>query len=392
MSDETPTQPAALLQNVYAAPGATASPGRRVLPAWKVSARRALQVFGLGIASFAATLLLTPHLPGRTRESVGFAISTGFFALGVVWAMVALRRMWRVIPGVPGGWRVLVILFPLLTGAVFSFFGTILTVFATGNFVRGRQLRRRGQVLLPPVHSGDDWASLAFQTTVDPAVRPALAAQWRQNGRTEHASVAAFARLTLDLMALGAPPKLLAAANRDALDEMRHTELCFSLAQALDGVSESPGPFPAAQHAGGLLSSRALALSQLAVSSLIDGALHEGLSARVIARLVKRCEEPAIREVLRELAADEGRHAAHGWDIVEWCLDQGGELVAHALRGALTRLPDGIDPEHPADARGGGWERYGIHGMALEAEEYGKAKADVTQRVLSITREFRRAA
>ena len=33
---------------------------------------------------------------------------------------------------------------------------------------------------------------------VDADVRDVLAAQWRENGRTEHASVAAFAHLSLD--------------------------------------------------------------------------------------------------------------------------------------------------------------------------------------------------
>jgi hypothetical protein len=153
----------------------------------------------------------------------------------------------------------------------------------------------------------------------------------------------------------------------------------------LDGRSESPGPFPAAQYAGGLPSSRPLALAQLAVSSLVDGALHEGLSARVIARLVKRCEEPVVRDALRELAADEGRHAAHGWDVVEWCLDEGGASVAHALQGALWTIPENIDSDLPAGARDGAWEKHGIHGLALEAEEHAKARADLVRRVRALT-------
>jgi hypothetical protein len=170
-----------------------------------------------------------------------------------------------------------------------------------------------------------------FAVSAAPEIRAKLAARWRENGRTEHASVAAFTRLTLDLIALGAPAGLIEAANHDSLDEIRNADFCFSLARALDDRRESPGPFPGAQHAGGLPASRPLALAQLAVSSLVDGALHDGLSARVIARLAKRCEEPTVRDVLLELAADEGRHSAHGWDVVEWCLAEGGAPVAHAL-------------------------------------------------------------
>jgi hypothetical protein len=146
------------------------------------------------------------------------------------------------------------------------------------------------------------------------ALRATLAHQWRENGRTEHASVAAYARLTLDLIALGAPPSLVRAAQRDALDEIRHTELCFSLARAIDGRDVGPGPF-AVMDGASRSGSRALSLARLAVDSLVDGALHEGVSARVIAQLAKRTDMEPIRALLKELAADEGRHAAHGWDV-----------------------------------------------------------------------------
>ena len=252
---------------------------------------------------------------------------------------------------------------------------------ATLWFSRGRQLRHLGRVLLPPVDGGEDWSRSNLAPDDAGSLRSALAAQWRENGRTEHASVAAFARLILDLMALGAPPSLVAAANRDALDEIRHTELCFSLARSLDGKAEGPGPFPEAQHAHTLPRARERALAKLAVDSLIDGALHEGVSARVIAQLAKRCEDPAIRAVLQELAADEGRHAAHGWDVVEWCLEQGGRPVVWALRGALRALPREMSTPLPPGAEDGSWERWGIHGRALEQESYRAALAQIGTRV-----------
>jgi len=108
--------------------------------------------------------------------------------------------------------------------------------------------------------------------------------------------------------------------------------------------------------------------------------MHEGVSARVIARLARQCEQPPVRDALRELAADEGRHAAHGWDVVEWCLAEGGAPVAHALRGALRTIPERIT----SDAGEPGWEQYGLHGAALEAEEYAKARADVVRKVRAL--------
>jgi hypothetical protein len=221
--------------------------------------------------------------------------------------------------------------------------------------------------------------------SIDPSVRDALAMQWRENGRTEHASVAAFAKLTLDLMSLGAPPELLAAANRDSLDEIRHAQLCFSLARAIDGRPESPAAFPETRRPARLPGPRSWALARLAVDSLVDGALHEGQSARVVALLAREHAVPQFRDVLREIAADEGRHTAHGWDVVEWCLAAGGRPVAAALRGAMAAIPANEPSTLPQQARDGSWERYGIPGAATEAEQYARTRADLVRRVRRLT-------
>lgn len=267
---------------------------------------------------------------------------------------------------------------------VMTAFGLLSALMSVGGATRGRQLRSFGRVLLPPIRRGGSWAGCvlgALDVRVPEPSRRALARQWRENGRTEHASVAAFARLTLDLVALGAPPKLVAEANRDAIDEIRHAELCFSLARALDGANEGPGPFPAPRRANTLPRIRTLALAGLAVDSLLDGALHEGVSARIIARLAKRCEDPATRAVLAELAADEGRHAAHGWHVVEWCLAEGGHPVADALRGAVKIIPLRVQSGTAEPARDGSWERWGVPGLNLEAEEYAAARVRIIRRV-----------
>ena len=75
------------------------------------------------------------------------------------------------------------------------------------------------------------------------------------------------------------------------------------------------------------------------------------------------------------------RTAAHGWDVVAWCLDEGGAPVAAALLGAVKVLPERMTSTLPEAAQDGSWERWGIPGRALEAEEYAQARA----RVLSQT-------
>ncbi len=363
-------------------------------PPWRISSRRALTMFGAGFAGLALLLVAAWLFRNLHQRVVASALGgcTVIFAIALVRGVIAVRRMHRSDSKVPAGWMAAVMALPVVGGLVMTFFGTIVTALTTVGFARGRQLRRRGKVLLPEVAEGGAWAHLPLVVEASGELRSALAAQWRENGRTEHASVAAFARLTLELISLGAPPELLEAANRDAKDEIRHAELCFSLARALDGQQQGPGPFPEARRAGGSPGSRSLSLARLAVESLIDGALHEGVSARVIARLARRCEVPAIAGLLRELAADEGRHAAHGWDVVQWCLEQGGAPVGQALLGAIEALPRQIDSALPAAARDGSWERYGIHGAALEHDEHARARADLVRRIEDMVQSARLAA
>ena len=359
-------------------------------PAWRSLARDARNAAFAGTA--AATLAM---IIGATPVSAvplywkisATAIIAAFclFGAACIRAAMALSSMARAGEPVGAMPRAKMIGILVAAGAMAAF-GVFIAMMGTIGMSRGRQLRRRGKVLLPPLGPGGAWAALPLESKVPAGIRDAVAARWRENGRTEHASVAAFARLTMDLIALGAPPDLIHSANLDARDEIRHAELCFSIAKALDGRDGGPGPFPEAQTARTLPSNRTLALAGLAVDSLIDGALHEGLSARVIAQLAKRCDEPAIRSLLLELAADEGRHAAHGWDVVKWCLAEGGAPVVHALRGAIAAIPEHHASDLPAEARGGGWEKFGIHGAALEEEQHQLALASLSARVEMMTR------
>jgi hypothetical protein len=357
--------------------------GQALLPfrsvQWSVLFPAALVVVG-GFLLF----LWVRELPQTKEPFLPDVFAMLFWIHAVLGVVVAGLGLWvlRTTGPEKRGLVAFLIRVPIVGGLLMGVWGTLLTHYSTLGYVRGRQLRRRGRILLPGVISSDHWSCIPM-TVPSTVERTALASEWRENGRTEHASVAAFARMTLDLVALGAPPRLLAAAQQDAQDELRHTELCFSLARALDGKHASPGPFPEIVRAGNSWGSRPLALVQLAVTSLIDGALHEGLSARIVAKLAKRCELPAIREVLKEIAADEGRHAAHGWDVVEWCLREGGTPVASALRGAVDALPRAMTGARPNPSR---WEAFGLPSEALQQEEYLRAREDVQRRVNALLR------
>lgn len=393
--------PLSPLDRVYAAPGAEPEAAEEKERAAKVEAARGVRtrsakLLGLSVAAFGLSILLLGITSGRgSPAALVLLVAAALGVAGAGHSIIALVKGVSAAAG-PGAaaWSI------TLAGAnlFMTLLGLLTAWLSTMTFTRGRQIRSFGKILLPPVEARREaWTALAKtkELALDPATisldgdtRAALAAQWRENGRTEHASVAAFARLTLDLMALGAPPELVAGANRDALDEIRHAELCFGLARALDGRSEGPGAFPAAARARALSGNRTMALAELAVDSLIDGALHEGVSARIVAKLARRCDDATIGSMMKEIAADEGRHARHGWDVVRWCLAEGGEPVARALAGAIRVLPEKMSSPMPDDARDGRWERFGIMGEALEEQEHLAARADVERRVNELVAAF----
>lgn len=358
---------------------------------------RALRAFRFSLASvllvptFVAMLFALSRLDRHDASGLALAVvvltviaSVASVALGYLGARAGLAAS-REVPAVPvaeKGRGLAIAAVPLgVVGVAMQLFGFLFACLVLPIIGRGRQVRRLGRPVLPPVGPGDAWASRIVELAVDPVVRDGLAARWRENGRTEHASVASFARLTLDLLALGAPPSLVAAAQRDALDEVRHAEACFAIARAVDGRACSPGAFPEAAAPAAPSRSRAVALATLAVDSLIDGAVNEGVSARIAVELARRCDEGPVRAAVRGIAADEGRHAAHGWDVVEWCVAEGGAPVARALLGAIDGLPKEARPRLATAADDGAWERWGVHGHALEAAAYADALADARRRV-----------
>lgn len=249
-----------------------------------------------------------------------------------------------------------------------SAMGAMTTMVALLAHSRGRQLRKLGKLQLAPLAKDRSW--LTVQETRS-ETQPDVADAWRKNGLTEHASVAAFARLSMELVALGAPPRLIKSAHEDALDEMQHTTWCFDLAKSFDHKDIGPGAFPAARSRFFPLGSRSLRLARLAVESLVDGAINEGMSARVVAELSREVEDREVKSVLSRIARDEGRHAQHGFDVVRWCVEEGGYPVRIALRSAIARLPEELQGEKlAADAADGRFEAYGIPSRSREARAF----------------------
>lgn len=252
-------------------------------------------------------------------------------------------------------------------------------------FAHGRRLHRRGELLAPRTSEGTAWLGGGLELREVPDdVRAGVAAQWRENAGKEHASVAAFAQLSLDLVALGAPPSLVAASHEDALDEVRHAEACYGVACALDGLARGPAPFPEARAHRPLPRLRDAALASVAVDALADGALNEGIASRLLARLASRAASSELASLLRGMAADEARHASHSWEVIAWCLAEGGPLVRAALVRAGEEMPASLGSPLPEAAREGAWERWGVQGVALEVAEYAVVRRLAQKKLASL--------
>ena len=161
-----------------------------------------------------------------------------------------------------------------------------------------------------------------------------LAAAWAQDGLYEHASVASFARFTLELLALGAPPQHLREAQAAIQDELRHAQLCFGLARRFGGAPVGPSALeipPAALARVGDPVATALALFE-------EGCLNESVAACEAADALECCVDAEVRMVLETLAADERRHATAAWGALRWLLDTYGEQVREPLRRRVASL------------------------------------------------------
>ena len=218
---------------------------------------------------------------------------------------------------------------------------------------KGRPLVVDDRTRVAPLCAGADWGSA--QAVHD---LPEVAAYWLEAGLEEHASVASFARFALELVAVGAPPELLADTAAAMRDEVRHAELAFGLAQRFGASAQQPGALDAGP-------ARGTTLREVIVATVREGCVGETLAAAQAELAAARATDPAVARALGEIAADEARHAALAWRVVQWALS-----VDPSLRGAVADAFAEADllvlaPTEPASA---GLEAYGVlSGDATEA-------------------------
>lgn len=263
--------------------------------------------------------------------------------------------------------------------------------FPGGNCIPGRPFVVDGRVRLAPVRVGArGWDARARGgrrgaahrvrgsaapdlAGLDAPTRARLGDAWARDAAFEHASVASFGKLALDLLAFGAPAALLRDVHAAALDEVRHAELTFALASHYLGAPVGPA---ALVEAAAFSGSRSLA--ELAAAAVREGCVGETLAAAVAAAQHEAATDPAVRSLLAVVAADEGGHAGLAYRIVAWALASGDAAVRRsvqdAFHGALQAVRgEAADVDEPPVAG------MRAHGRFTRAEEIAERRRAVDE-------------
>jgi hypothetical protein len=214
----------------------------------------------------------------------------------------------------------------------------------------GRPFVVDGDARVAPCVVRNDWATPLHPIVdgIDAPTRDALAAAWMRDAAAEHASVAAFARFALQLMAVAAPPELVLETQRAMADEVEHARMCFALASAYAGAPIGPGALSIASS-----SAVAVELADVVASTMIEGCIGETVAA-LVARLASvHAVDPIVRGVLEHIADDELRHAALAWRFVAWAVSHGDASVRRTIV-RTTQAPRALAIDDAMDLRAHG--------------------------------------
>jgi hypothetical protein len=153
----------------------------------------------------------------------------------------------------------------------------------------------------------------------------------------EVASVASFEELAGFLDTCGAPAQLVQRARKAAYEERRHAQVAAHLA----GLPEVPTPRVEPRTIP-------LSLAQLAEENFCEGCINEASSAVTTATQAQGAEDPRVRSLLAQVAAEEFGHAEFSWELNAWLMSrltpsERSQVHAAGLRKAQAMLEPGLD-------------------------------------------------
>lgn len=204
-----------------------------------------------------------------------------------------------------------------------------------GGCAIGRPFLVDGEARTAPLARRADWCQGGLAPSlegIDGSLRDDLAAAWEHIARMEHASIAAFARFSLQLLSLGAPADLIERTNSAMTDETRHARAAFALASAYRGRKIGPG---ALSPDGALDGGDVATIVRLVIR---EGCVGETVAAVEAGEAEANAGDPVVRSVLAMIANDESEHAELAWRTLRWALETLGDEVRSAVREEIALL------------------------------------------------------
>jgi hypothetical protein len=190
--------------------------------------------------------------------------------------------------------------------------------------------------------------------------REVVGAWWSNIGLMEHASIAAFARFTRQLLQVGAPLGLVAESNQARVDETLHAQLAFGLASAYLGAAVGPGPLLVTE------ASAAATLQDVVRLVVREGCVGETVAALEARHALEGCTVPEVRAVLERIAHDESAHSDLAWRFLRWAIEVEPALIDSVIAECHSAANDsaacGADLESldVASPRAAQWREHGV--------------------------------
>jgi len=172
-----------------------------------------------------------------------------------------------------------------------------------------------------------------------------IALEFSNQGEGEHASVASFARHTLQLMSMGAPATLLTGSQKAALDEIRHARMCYGIAKSFLEAKIQPNTL----NIDG--SVKTMRKSEIIQSVITEGCIGETVAAVRAQLSAHYAKEQRVKDILEEIAADETNHSQLAWNTVQWAINRFPELrvIAEETFKAPLDRPTNMANGSPTD-------------------------------------------
>lgn len=186
--------------------------------------------------------------------------------------------------------------------------------------LRGRPRVRLGQLRFDPTPYGAQALARARRI-------------WTARATAEHESALVYAQLTALSGGAGAPLATQLVLIGMAEDDLRHAALCRDVAAALGASAVPPAATPVARAGS------AAAVEEHFLRQVVYGnCLVESVNAASLADACRTASDPYLREALRQLLADDARHARFGFEIL------GQHQALWRRRPALKRALDSCLP------------------------------------------------